>query len=156
MANYERFEDLPVWQSACAQTARVYQVCNQGAFARDFGLRDQMRRAAVFILSNIAEGFETRTKPLFADYLGRARASCGERRAQLYVASDASYLTEPMFESLRVTCVQLSKQLTGFAGYIKTDIRQTGNKLREQQQACPDNESGIWNLEFDFAPKDLP
>jgi four helix bundle protein len=84
----ERFEELDVWQRARELTRSVYDLSDQGAFARDFGLRDQMRRAAVSIMSNFAEGFESRTQPLLVDSLGRARGSAGGLRAQLYVALD--------------------------------------------------------------------
>lgn len=84
----ERFEDLRAWQTSRALANAVYDVSDEGHFARDFGLNDQMRRAAVSVMSNIAEGFESRTAKLFIDYLGRAKASAGEVRAQLYIASD--------------------------------------------------------------------
>ena len=64
----------------------IYRLSSAGAFARDFGLRDQMRRAAVSIMSNIAEGFESQTQVLFIQFLGRAKGSAGELRAQLYIA----------------------------------------------------------------------
>jgi four helix bundle protein len=67
-------------------TCAVYRISSRGPFAHDYGLRDQMRRAAVSILSNIAEGFESRTQALFAEYRGRAKGSAGELRAQFYVA----------------------------------------------------------------------
>ena len=77
----KRFEELRAWQKARRLTAMVYRRSATGPLARDWALRDQMRRAAVSILSNIAEGFESRTQALFIDYLGRARASAGEVRA---------------------------------------------------------------------------
>jgi four helix bundle protein len=71
-----------------------------GDFARDFGLRDQMRRTAVSIMSNIAEGFESHTRCMFIEYLGRARGSCAELRSQTYVACDASYVTDDEFDQI--------------------------------------------------------
>ena len=85
----KRFEELEVWQTARALTQQVYAVSNKGQFARDFGLRDQMRRAAISVMSNIAEGFESGTRPLLINFMGHAKGSAGEVRAQLYVALDA-------------------------------------------------------------------
>jgi four helix bundle protein len=80
MATYRAFEELPVWQLARGLTGRICRITASGECARDFGLRDQMRRASVSIMSNIAEGFDHRTKLLFVDYLGRAHASCGHHQ----------------------------------------------------------------------------
>ncbi len=90
MATIERFEDLEAWQHARELTNVIYDISDVGAFARDFGLCDQMRRASVSIMSHIAEGFESRTSRLYIEYLGRAKASCGKVRAQLYIAHDTS------------------------------------------------------------------
>ena len=84
MATAKRFEDLEVWQKAKELTNSIYRISSSGAFARDFGLRDQMRRASVSIMSNIAEGFESQTQALFIQYLGHAKGSAGELRSTLY------------------------------------------------------------------------
>jgi four helix bundle protein len=86
MTTAKRFEDLDVWLSAKGLTNLVYRLSSSGTFARDFGLRDQMRRAAVSIMSNIAEGFESLTQAMFLQSLARAKGSAGELRAQLYIA----------------------------------------------------------------------
>jgi four helix bundle protein len=85
MTTAKRFEDLEVWQKAKELTNLVYKYSSDGVFARDFGLRDQMRRAAVSIMSNIAEGFESQTQAMFIKYLAHAKGSAGELRAQLYM-----------------------------------------------------------------------
>ena len=102
-------------------TRLIYQLSNKGEFARDFGLRDQMRRAAVSVLSNVAEGFESRTRPLFIEYLSRAKASCGEFRAQCYVASDTCYLTKPEFDQALALSEKCSRQLSNFIHYLRQD-----------------------------------
>lgn len=99
MATAKRFEDLEVWQRAKELTNLIYKYSSENAFSRDFGLRDQMRRASVSILSNIAEGFESQTQSMFIQYLGRAKGSAGEVRAQLYIARDQGYLTEEEFST---------------------------------------------------------
>ncbi len=87
-----RFEDLLVWQRARELTRVIYELTQGGAFARDFGLRDQIRRAAVSVMSNIAEGFERGSDTEFGHFLSIAKGSCGEVRCQLYVASDQGYV----------------------------------------------------------------
>jgi len=127
----ERFEDLDVWQTARVLTRRVYEVTNEGPFARDYGLRDQIRRAAVSVMSNIAEGFESRTQALFIEFLGRGKGSSGEVRAQLYVAFDANYLSAPQFAELSQLATSCSRQLRGFMTYLESQA--TTHRLREAE-----------------------
>jgi len=116
----QRFEEIEAWQTARELTRRIYEVSGGGAFARDYGLRDQMRRAAVSIMSNIAEGFESGTQPLFIRYLRYAKASAGEVRAQLYVGLDARYLTDAEFEELFDLADKCSRQLSRFIAYLES------------------------------------
>ena len=118
MATITRFEEIEAWQTARELTRQIYTLTRVGQFARDFGLSDQMRRAAVSILSNIAEGFESRTTGLFKEYLGRAKASAGELRAQIYVALDAGYLVQAEFEILFELCDKCSRQISRFMQYL--------------------------------------
>ncbi len=120
MTTIHRFEEIEAWQTARELTRAVYSISKEGAFSRDFGLRDQMRRAAVSIMSNIAEGFESRTSGLFLEFLGRAKGSPGELRAQLYIASDADYLTKEQFASLCALCEKCSGQISGFSSYLES------------------------------------
>ena len=93
MTAITRFEDIQAWLTARQLTNMIYELSNQIGFSRDFGLRDQIRRASVSVMSNVAEGFESRTDIQFINFLGMARASAGEVRAQLYIASDQKYIT---------------------------------------------------------------
>ena len=120
MATINRFEELECWQTARELTRRVYRLSNTGAFSKDFGLRDQMRRAGVSVMSNIAEGFESRTRPLFIEFLGRAKGSAGELRAQLFVALDAGYLKQSEFHELRDLAEKASSQISRLSTYLKT------------------------------------
>jgi len=120
MATIKRFEDIEAWQTARELAHHVYHISTKGAFSKDFALRDQMRRAAVSVMSNIAEGFESRTPGLFAEYLGRAKGSAGELRAQAYVAQDAGYLTPEQFELMKARCERCSGQISKFLSYLKT------------------------------------
>ena len=120
MTTAKRFEDLEVWQRAKELANLIYKLSSDGEFARDFGLRDQMRRAAVSIMSNIAEGFESQTQALFIKYLSYAKGSAGELRAQLYIAKDQGYLTEEQFNAALSLAEISSKQLTHFIQYLQT------------------------------------
>ncbi len=113
-----RFEDLIAWQKARLMTQRVYQITSDGLFVKDFSLRDQIRRAAVSVLSNIAEGFDRGSRAEFHQFLVIAKGSCAEVRSQLYVALDAGYLTENEFASLREQAEELSRILGGLRAAV--------------------------------------
>ena len=120
MTTAKRFEDLEVWQRAKDLTNLIYKYSTDGSFSRDFGLRDQMRRAYVSIMSNIAEGFESQTQAMFIKYLGHAKGSAGELRAQLYIARDQGYITEEDFNTMFSTAEICSRQLTRFIQYLES------------------------------------
>src|SRR5713101_5400433 len=120
MSTIHRFEEIDAWQTARQLTKSVYALAASGSFTRDFGLRDQMRRAAVSIMSNIAEGFESRTSALFLEFLGRAKGSAGELRAQFYVAQDAGYLTSAQHQGLQDQCEKCSSQISLLMAYLKS------------------------------------
>ena len=102
------FEDLRIFQEALELTSQIYAVTRQGPIAKDYALVDQMRRSAVSVLSNIAEGFERGTNREFVRALYMAKGSCGELRAQLLVALGQKYLTENEHEKLSVRCRKIS------------------------------------------------
>ena len=86
MARIQRFEDIRSWRKSRELTKQIYVITSQGNFKRDFGLRDQIRKASVSIVSNIAEGFERGGDQELIQFLAVAKGSCGEVRAQLYIA----------------------------------------------------------------------
>jgi four helix bundle protein len=129
MVTVERFEDLEVWQRARGLANSIYDLSSKGDFARDFGLRDQMRRAAVSVMSNIAEGFESRTQALFIEYLGRAKGSAGELRAQLYLALDRRYVSQPEFEEASSNAEICSKQIERLTQYLES--KPNARRIRE-------------------------
>ena len=96
----QRFEDLIVWQRARELTRGIYKMSERGQFARDFGLKDQLRRAAVSVMANIAEGFERGGRKEFHQFLSIGKASCAEVRSGLYVAFDAGHLSREEFGKL--------------------------------------------------------
>ncbi len=107
----EKFEDLIAWQKARVLTKKIYEITNQGDFAKDYGLRDQIRRASVSIMSNIAEGFERFNKKEFHYFLNVGKSSCGEVRSQLYISFDVGYISNEKFTELKNDCLELSKIL---------------------------------------------
>jgi len=119
MATIERFEDMAVWEESRGFADRVYQVTSREPFAKDFALRDQIRKAAVSIPSNIAEGFERDQRGEFIQFLRYAKGSAGEVRSQLYHARDLDYIDESTFEDLRTEAVSLSRQIQGFIKYLE-------------------------------------
>ena len=115
----ERFEDLIAWQKARQLTVEIYRITAQGEFARDFGLRDQIRRAAVSVMSNIAEGFDRGSRGEFHQFLVIAKASCAEVRSQLYVALDADYLDQAEFKRLYDIANEVGKIIGGLKLAVK-------------------------------------
>jgi four helix bundle protein len=127
--NTGQFEDLLIWQKARALTKAVYEVTKRGEFARDFGLSQQIQRASVSIMSNIAEGFERGGRREFHQFLVVAKASCGELRSQLYIALDIDYLRKNEFDDLKSQADVLSKMLSKFQTSLKTQIQRAKTKV---------------------------
>jgi four helix bundle protein len=119
MAKIERFEDILSWQKARELTREIYALSKQGEFARDFALKDQLRRAAVSVMSNIAEGFERGGDQEFIQFLAIAKGSAGEIRSQLHVAFDQGYLTEPQFQDALAKVSEIGHLLAGFMDYLR-------------------------------------
>lgn len=94
-----RFEELQVWQKARAMNQGIYQLTRQRSFSRDFGFIDQMRRASISVMNNIAEGFERYRRNEFLQYLSTAKGSAGEVRSMLYAAYDLEYMDKPTFDA---------------------------------------------------------
>lgn len=125
----KKFEDIESWKRARRLTNEIYQTTGTGKFARDFGLRDQIRRASISMLSNIAEGFERGGDKEFLQFLAIAKGSCGEVRAQLYVALDQGYLAQEVFEELSRNAVEIGQLISGFMKYLSnSELR--GSKYR--------------------------
>lgn len=114
-----RFEDFIAWQKARALTARIYDITGRGGFAKDYGLRDQIRRASVSIMANIAEGFERGRPAEFHQYLSVAKASCAGLRSHLYVALDAQYMTHEDFNGLKAEAEEAGRILGGLRASVQ-------------------------------------
>ena len=120
----KNFEDLNVWKQARQLTQEVYRLTKTETFFKDFGLRDQIRRTAFSVMSNIAEGFERGGNQEFVQFLYVAKASCGEVRSQLYVALDQGYATSNDSEKL----LQLFRRLSGMISNLITYLRESDMK----------------------------
>ncbi|MBE2270063.1 MAG: four helix bundle protein [Anaerolinea sp.] len=123
MARAERFEDLIAWQKARELTRAIYRVTKQGTFAQDRGLCNQIQRASVSIMSNIAEGFERNNPGDFHRFLVIAKASCGEVRSQLYVALDSGYLEASLFTQLSTQALEVSRIIGGLVTVVAQSRR---------------------------------
>ncbi len=112
MALIKRFEDILAWQEARKLVNSIYQVTGEGAFARDFGLRDQIQRAGVSVMANIAEGFDCDSHAEFSRFLGFARRSAVEVQSLLYAALDVGHINEEAFKTMYARA-EKTKALTG-------------------------------------------
>jgi four helix bundle protein len=127
MARIERFEDLDAWKKARELAKAVYQLTATGGFSRDYGLRDQIRRACVSVMSNIAEGFERGGDREFRQFLAIAKGSTGEVRAQLYVSLDARFIEEGQFRELYDLANDTGRLIGGLMRYLSLNL-QKGRK----------------------------
>ena len=122
MATIERFEEIEAWQDARTLVKRIYKHTGKDEFSRDFGSRDQIRRASISIMSNIAEGFERSTKQDFVRFLYMAKGSAGEVRSQLYAAADLGYTTIQQTDELIALVETVSRRIAGFIKYLTPSV----------------------------------
>ena len=120
MAKIERFEDIQAWQKARVLNRKIYEVTGEGGFSKDFSLKDQIRRAAISIMLNIAEGFARRSNKEFRQFLYIAHGSAAEVQSALYIALDRSYINESDFNILYLDVEEASKMIAGFIKYLGT------------------------------------
>ena len=118
----EKFEDLIVWQKAHELAVGIYGLTSREPFCRDFGLRDQIQRSAVSVMSNIAEGFERYSRPEFRQFLSVARGSVAEVRSQLYLARSLQYVDEEDFDRIYSLC----KDISNLTGALRKSLEQGG------------------------------
>ena len=136
MATIRQFEDILSWQKARDLTREIYTATRKDEFSKDFALKDQIRRAAISITSNIAEGFERDGSREFVQFLSHAKGSCGEVRSQLYLALDAGYLKEDEWKTLHQSCLEISRLLDSFSNYLRdTEIK--GSKFKKLPASEP-------------------
>jgi len=119
MATFRSFEEIDAWQKARVLVSELYSVTDRAPFSKDFGLKDQIRRASISVLSNIAEGFERDGRKEFIQFLSVAKGSAGEVKAQLYVAMDQGYLTQSEFDKVAALVNETGRMIGGLIGYLK-------------------------------------
>ncbi len=119
MGGIQQFEDIRAWQEARILVRDVYTLTGSGRFAKDFGLRDQIQRAAVSVMTNIAEGFGGRSNPAFRQFLTYAQRSALEVQSLLYVAKDVQYITDEQFDRL----YQHVAKTNALIGALKQSLR---------------------------------
>jgi len=114
------FEDLQVWKDSRILVKSIYQLTSDGKFSKDFGLREQIQRASVSIMNNIAEGFERNNNKEYIKFLGYSKGSAGEVRSMLYVATDLGYILQDSFNTLYQMAINIITQLSNFIKYLKS------------------------------------
>jgi four helix bundle protein len=115
----EKFEDLLAWQKSRILTGLIYQITRRGEFAKDYGLSRQIQRAAVSVMSNIAEGFERGNRAEFHQFLSVAKSSCAEVRSQLYIAMDVGYLDQATFGQVRAQAEEVGRIVGGLRSAVE-------------------------------------
>jgi four helix bundle protein len=147
------FEELHIHQRARELTNGIYSITREGKFARDFGLVNQIRRAAVSVMSNIAEGFERGTSVEFIQFLYIAKGSCGEVPAQLQVAADQQYIAAESYESFAVLARKTSGMISNFIAHLQESdyrgekfARPCRNASEHEQQRVKVRESQLRNM----------
>ncbi len=129
MARIEKFEDIESWKLAREVTRLIYGISASGNFSKDFALVNQIRRASISILSNIAEGFERGGDKEFIQFLTIAKGSCGEVRAQLYVAYDQKYIDKEQYKKVHDKLIETSRMIAGLIKYLQqSDLK--GSKFK--------------------------
>ena len=129
MSKIQRFEDILAWQKARELTKEIYAHARVGPFAKDFGLGDQIQRASVSIMGNVAEGFDRGGDKQFIQFLSISKGSCGAVKSHLYVALDRQYVNAAQFNRLYDSADEVGRLLAGFMAYLKqSDLR--GKKFK--------------------------
>lgn len=119
MTTIKNFEDLIAWQKARELAVNVYELTRQDKFSRDFGLRDQIQRAASSVMHNIAEGFESGSDPEFVRFLKMARRSAGEVQSELYLALDVRYISEEELKKTYALATEVKRLINGMMTYLR-------------------------------------
>jgi len=141
----DKFEDIKAWKEARLLTRDIYKATKRDGFLKDFSLVDQVRRASVSIMANIAEGFDAGSNAEFCKFLSYSQRSASELQSHLYVALDQNYISSNVFRELYDKCYQVKSLIGGFIKYLKGDQSKLGEK--NQGQRTTNEEQGTKNKE---------
>lgn len=120
---YRQFEDLPVWQKAKNLAIQIYRITQHGKFSKDYSFVTQIRKSSISVPCNIAEGFERGSRKEFIQFLYIAKASAGELRSQLLIASDLDYLDQKVSKELKSEVIRTSEQLGALISALKRTLK---------------------------------
>jgi len=124
----ERFEDIEAWKESRNIVNRVYKVCSANGLKRDYTLVDQVKRAAISIMANIAEGFSRKGNKEFIQFLFIAKSSAAELQSHLYITLDQGYINKPQFDELYGATDKVSRQLSNFIKYLNSTLQLNKHK----------------------------
>ena len=130
MTTFTKFEEIEAWRSAEKIVVRVYAVLKSGSGSKDWAMRDQIQRASVSIMCNIAEGFESRSDRTFYDMLRRSKGSCGEVRTLLYISQQVGYISPKEYNELRAFCINCSSQLSNLMTHLEKTREEIPSRSR--------------------------
>ena len=135
MAAFKKFEEIQAWQRSYEVTMAVYRLTSDGKFAKDFGLRDQIRRASVSMMANIAEGHGRRSNTEFANFLNLARGSAAEVQSHLHIALGIGYIDNVDFDELYSKVTEISRMLLSLAQYLRENDDKSRQLDKHQRSA---------------------
>ena len=118
----ENFEDLDIWKLSIKLASDIFKLSQKGKLEKDFGTKDQIRRASLSVSSNIAEGFEYNNNKQFLRFLNYAKGSLGELRSQIYLLKEVNYIDEQEFQDLTNQSLNLIKKVKSLMNYLNTKI----------------------------------
>jgi four helix bundle protein len=122
MSGIEKFEDIEAWQEARELVKKIHRITREGKFGKDFALRDQIWRAAISIMSNIAEGFARKSDKEFRQFLYISKASAAELQSLFYVALDIGYISGELHKEFYERIDIISRKLANFIKYLSKNI----------------------------------
>ena len=129
MSKIKRFEDLDIWKASVEIAIDIYIVSEKGKLKSDYGMKDQIRRAAMSISNNIAEGFEYDNNKNFIKFLRYSKGSSGELRSQLYVLKQIDFISESFYDEMYQKLILISKQISGLIKYLKEYEKKKSDNL---------------------------
>ena len=130
MTTFTKFEEIEAWRSAEKIVVRVYAVLKSGLGSKDWAMRDQIQRASVSIMCNIAEGFESRSDRTFYDMLRRSKGSCGEVRTLLYISQQLGYISPKEYNEFRAFSINCSSQLSNLMTHLEKTREEIPSRSR--------------------------